>query len=159
MQHFDVFELTEPPTDQRVLSTGWVHRWKGDTVKSRLVVRGFERLFTGAETCAATPALTTLFLMINYALSTGLSKATGDVSTAFLHASLNELVYVQPPTEIRGTVHAPTGKVLRLKKALYGLRSAPRAWSDHIAQVLTDLGLHRCWTDSCLYWSSTNREY
>ena len=124
LQHFDVFELTGPPPDQRVLSTRWVHRWKGDTVKSRLVVRGFEQLFTGAETCAATPALTTLFLMINYALSTGLSKATGDVSTAFLHASLNELVYVQP-TEIRGTVHAPTGKVWRLKKSLYGLRSAP----------------------------------
>ena len=95
--------------------------------------------------------------MINYALSTGLSIATGDVSTSFLHASLNELVYVQPPTEIRGSVHAPTGKVWRLKKALYGLRSAPRAWSDHIAQVLTDLGLHRCWTDSCLYWSSTHK--
>ena len=26
LQHFDVFELTEPPTDQKVLSTRWVQR-------------------------------------------------------------------------------------------------------------------------------------
>ena len=62
-----------------------------------------------------------------------------DVSTAFLHASLKEEVYVaQPPG------HVKQGKetwVYRLKKAMYGLKNAPKAYSDHFMEVLDSLGL------------------
>ena len=45
----------------------------------------------------------------------------------------------------------PEGTVLRLRKALYGLRAAPRHFSDHIRTVLEKLGMSRHVTDPCLF--------
>lgn len=48
-----------------------------------------------------------------------------DVKSAFLHGDLGEEVYVvQPPSYIE---KASEDKVLKLKKAIYGLRQAPQA--------------------------------
>jgi hypothetical protein len=50
-----------------------------------------------------------------------------DVKSAFLNGDLKEEVHVkQPPGFI---VPREEGKVLRLRKALYGLRKVPRAWN------------------------------
>ena len=68
----------------------------------------------------------------------------GDVSTAFLHALMIEEVFVWPPKEFY-----PEGKCLwRLKKAMYGLRQAPKLWQEHFAEVMTTkLGFRRCKSD------------
>ena len=48
-----------------------------------------------------------------------------DVKSAFLNGDLKEEVYVaQPPSFV---ISGSENKVLRLRKALYGLRQAPRA--------------------------------
>ena len=55
----------------------------------------------------------------------GLKSKKGDVTAAFLHANLyeDEKVFVDMPQgfEVKG-------KVLKLKKTLYGLRHIPRAF-------------------------------
>ena len=74
--------------------------------------------------------------------------ATLDVSTAFLHAPLNyaENLYVIPPApyDCNGTVW------WKLKKALYGLRGAPRAWQDYLISLLEELGFFRLLSEACL---------
>jgi hypothetical protein len=53
-----------------------------------------------------------------------------DVKSAFLNGVLEEEVYVdQPP---RFEVQEQSAKVYRLKKALYGIKQAPRAWYNRI---------------------------
>ena len=55
---------------------------------------------------------------------------TADVKTAFLNAEIGEdIVCCQPPDEWTPTLPV-TGEpvVWRLRKALYGLRSAPKRW-------------------------------
>jgi len=60
-----------------------------------------------------------------------------DVKSAFLNGDLSETVFVQqPPGFIIGDSH----KVLKLKKALYGLRQAPRAWNAKLDSELLRLG-------------------
>ena len=61
---------------------------------------------------------------------TGIDVKTFDVKTAFLHASLDaqEKVYVRPPPLLCRWGFTGKGALCRLKKALYGLRSAPRLW-------------------------------
>jgi hypothetical protein len=72
-----------------------------------------------------------------------------DVKSAFLNGDLTEEVYVsQPPGFV---VHGMEGKVLRLKKALYGLRQAPWAWNAKLHSTLLSLGFTRCPSEHAVY--------
>ena len=67
----------------------------------------------------------------------------GDVSTAFLHApAATDNLYMWPPPALYPSGHNTT-TVWKLNKAIYGLRSSPKSWQDHFAQVLQQLGLTR----------------
>ena len=72
-----------------------------------------------------------------------------DVKTAFLNGELGEEVYVtQPPGFTNSTT---SSKVLRLHKALYGLRQAPRAWNTKLDSVLVSLGFTRSPSEHAVY--------
>jgi hypothetical protein len=61
-----------------------------------------------------------------------------DVKTTFLNGELAEEVYMQQP---EGFVTAGEElKVLRLRRALYGLRQALRAWYEKLDGTLYKLG-------------------
>ena len=44
------------------------------------------------------------------------------------------------------------GFIGRLKKAMYGTRSAPRMWQKVVKQTMTDMGFSSCITTPCLYY-------
>ena len=48
-----------------ILSSRWVHKLKHfATVRSRMVVRGFEQVWTDLLTASPTPALTTMLMLL-----------------------------------------------------------------------------------------------
>ena len=100
--------------------------------KARVVVCGnFQQVQPGEETCANTPSFPMLRVLVSLASLHGWLVASWDVSTAFLYASLPEGqdVYCHPPNVVRlGLVQQ--GIVWKLKKALYGLRTSPKAWEE-----------------------------
>jgi len=57
-----------------------------------------------------------------------------DVKNAFLHGDLKEEVYMEQALGYVDQTHP--NLVCRLKKALYSLKQAPRAWSDKIGEYL-----------------------
>jgi hypothetical protein len=60
-----------------------------------------------------------------------------DVKIAFLNGDLEELIYMkQPPGYHQGGPNT----VCRLRKALYGLRQAPRAWHTKLKAELESMG-------------------
>jgi hypothetical protein len=61
-----------------------------------------------------------------------------DVKSAFLNGDLKEEVYVHHPPGF--AIPGKEGKVLRLRKALYGLRQAPRAWNAKLDSTLKRMG-------------------
>ena len=66
----------------------------------------------------------------------GWHVATGDVSTAFLHAAVAGDIYVIPTSE-----YYPEGNVLwSLKRALYGLWNSPKLWQQHFAARMEKYG-------------------
>jgi hypothetical protein len=72
-----------------------------------------------------------------------------DIKSAFLNGDLMEEAYVQQhPGFIE---HAKDGKVLHLKKALYGLRQALSAWNTKLDISLTQLGFVRCPSKHAVY--------
>ncbi|KAI1507095.1 polyprotein [Pyrenophora tritici-repentis] len=58
-----------------------------------------------------------------------------DVTNAFVHASLDREVYMRMP---KG--YQKPGTILRIKKALYGLRISPLLWQKDLTATLTQLG-------------------
>lgn len=75
-----------------------------------------------------------------------------DVNTAYLHAHLDEAVYMQEP---KGFVTNRT-KCWRLLKSIYGLRSSSLNWYNTLNQMLIDLGFTRINSDNCVYFKILN---
>ena len=110
--------------------------------KARVVVCGnFQQVQPGEETCANTPSFPMLRVLVSLASLHGWSVASWDVSTAFLYASLPEEqeVYCRPPNVLIRLGLVQPGIVWKLKKALYGLRTSPKAWEEERDQKLGQL--------------------
>ena len=127
MRNFEVYDevKVDDCTQEQIdgaLDCRWVKVWKSeDELRCRVVVRGcFQNVEKSDEDnlFASTPSLVTMRLLLCMALARNWGITMGDVSTAFLHALMNEEVFVWPPKEFY-----PEGNCLwRLKKAMYGLR-------------------------------------
>ncbi|GJZ19760.1 retrovirus-related pol polyprotein from transposon TNT 1-94 [Tanacetum coccineum] len=78
-----------------------------------------------------------------------------DVKTAFLNGELKEEVYVCQPEGFVDPDH-PT-QVYRLKKALCGLKQAPRAWYDTLLRFLLDNKFSKGAVDSTLFTRKTGK--
>ena len=104
---------------------------------------------------ASTPTLVTLRILLLMILSRCWTATTCDISTAFLHAPMTERILMKPPSE-----YYPTGNGLwLLKRAMYGLKQAPAARQTHFAKVMTELGFHKCKTDSNLSCQKSTELY
>ena len=75
-------------------------------------------------------------LLLAYAAAEGLKLRHVDITAAFLHLPINTNVYIEQPhgIEQRGDL------VCKLKKALYGLRTAPHRWQQKLQTVLKAAG-------------------
>ena len=72
-----------------------------------------------------------------------------DVKTAFLNGFLKEDIYVEQP---KGFIDPRfPDHVLYLKKALYALKQAPRAWYNQLTQYLVSHGFTRGKADQTLF--------
>jgi hypothetical protein len=79
-----------------------------------------------------------------------------NVKTAFLSGELLEEVYVSQPLGF--IKEDQKDKVLKMHKALYGLRQAPRAWNSKLVAELHKLGFNRCKTEYGLYTRVIDRQ-
>jgi hypothetical protein len=73
-----------------------------------------------------------------------------DVKTAFLNGVIEEQVYIEQPQGCE--VHERVTHVCRLKKALYGLKEAPKALYSRINNYLQSMGFTKSETDSNRYF-------
>jgi hypothetical protein len=91
----------------------------------------------------------TVRLLLALAAHSGWEVHHMDVKSAFLNGELSEEVYVEQPPgyQIDGKPRA----VLKLRKALYGLRQAPRAWYAKLDASLVSLGFVRSPLEHAVY--------
>jgi hypothetical protein len=72
-----------------------------------------------------------------------------EVKSAFLNGDLKEVVYVHQPTGF--AIPGKEGKVLRLRKALYGLRQASRVWNAKLDSTLKGMGFDQSLHEAVIY--------
>ncbi|GJY82251.1 retrovirus-related pol polyprotein from transposon TNT 1-94 [Tanacetum coccineum] len=86
------------------------------------------------ETYALVARLESIRILLAYACALDFKLFQMDVKSAFLNGFINEEVYVaQPPGFID---FKKPDHVYKLKKALYGLNKAPKAWYDRLKAFL-----------------------
>ena len=161
-EEFDVWDLVPSPADANVVGVRWVYDVKMDEngnvarYKARLVAQGFSQRegIDYNETFAPTMHIKTARLLLAIAARDNVAAHQYDVSTAFLHADLNETVYVRQPEGHR--VKGKEDYVYRLKKAMYGLKNAPKAYSDFFMNVLSELGFVQ---SECLWILRKGKSY
>jgi lipid-binding SYLF domain-containing protein len=72
-----------------------------------------------------------------------------DVKSAFLNNDLMEEVYVHQSSGF--AIPGKEGKVLRLRKTLYGLWQAPRAWNIKLDSMLKGMGFRQSPHEVAIY--------
>ena len=74
-----------------------------------------------------------------------------DFSNAFVQAELKENVYLNLPPGFCGS-EGTRKMVLKLKKSLYGLVQAPKAWYEYLKDKLGELEIKPSTLDPCLFF-------
>ncbi|MBW0545563.1 hypothetical protein O181_085278 [Austropuccinia psidii MF-1] len=100
------------------------------------------------EMYAHTASLMSLRLLLATACLWQWKVSSFNVSGAYLYSLVEETVFMEPPTHF---IPSTKGKVLRLRKALYGMRQAGHCWWQHLLGVLENLGFTSCKVDQLLY--------
>ena len=135
----DVFEEVKD-IGQSCVSCKWVitSKVKNDVevVKARLVARGFEERSNTARTDSPTCSRQSLRMSFVVASTMTWTIHSLDITSAFLQGNgIERNVFLRPPPEADCE-----GVVWKLKRCIYGLNDAPRAWYERVHQELLGLG-------------------
>ncbi|GJS35487.1 putative ribonuclease H-like domain-containing protein [Tanacetum coccineum] len=152
-----VWELVDKPFGKNVIKLKWLWKNKKDedqTVirnKARLVAKGYaqEEGIDFDESFAPVARLEAVRIFVAYAAHKSFPIYQMDVKTAFLNGPLKEEVYVAQPDRFVDPDHP--NKVYRLRKALYRLKQAPRAWYDQLLKFLISKGFTKGIIDPTLF--------
>ena len=153
----EVWELVEPPSDQKVVSNRWIFKGKVDAdgaveqYKTRLVAQGCSQKFglDYEETFSPVVPFESIRSIVALGAQHKLQLHQMDVSTAFLHGELTEKVYMKQPEG-----YIEPGKehlVCRLKCSIYGLKQSPWCWNHALDSRLKEMGFKQISSYPCLY--------
>lgn len=151
--------VVDKPDDKQPISAKWVFTTKKDKAgniirhKARLVARGFQQKagIDYTEIYAPVAGIETIRFLLALCAQKCLVFKQFDISTAFLHGTIEETIYMQAPCGVK----LKNDKCLRLVKSLYGLKQAPRAWFSKMSQELFKIGLSPLKIEPCVYTNET----
>jgi hypothetical protein len=136
------FEVIARGVKGKILDCMWVYTYKFDKhhrlqkVKARLVVRGDQQPRSLTESnYAATLAGRSFRTIMAIAARFDMELLQYDAVNAFVNANLDEDIYMRMPPG-----HKKPGTVLKLNKALYGLRRSPILWQRTLTSALKKIG-------------------
>ncbi|KAL0745858.1 hypothetical protein Bca101_101627 [Brassica carinata] len=153
----DTWYESELPKGKKAVSSRWIFTIKYlangqiDRKKTRLVARGFTQTYGEdyIDTFAPVAKLHTVRIVLSIATNLEWDLWQMDVKNAFLQGELEDEVYMLPPPGLEHLVKP--GNVLRLKKAIYGLKQSPRAWYRKLSTTLNGRGFRKSELDHTLF--------
>ena len=144
------------PEGEHIIGIKWIFRNKTDEEgnvirnKAHPVAQGYSQMegVDYDETFALVTRMESIKILLALACHLKFKLYQMDVKIAFLNGILKEDVYVAQP---KGFINPHfLDHVLYLKKALYVLKQAPRAWYDRLTQYLVSYGFIRGKADQTL---------
>ena len=161
LESMKAWEVVDREYDMNVLRSTWAFKLKCypdgliKKFKDRFSARGDMQLegIDFFDTYAPVVQWTTIRIILILEVLLGLKSKQGDVTAAFLHANLgkDKKVFVDMPRGFEVKGKNGKNKVLRLKKALYGLCQSPRDFWDYMMSKMELCGLVQSKMDPCLF--------
>jgi hypothetical protein len=148
--------LAKLPPGRKAIGCRWVFVIKRksdgtvDRYKARQVAQGFSQRpgFDVFDTYASTLKWPTLRAILGNAALEDLEIESIDISSAFLHGEIDTEIYMKQP---EGFPQGSPDHVLRLLKAIYGLRQSPRLWHEKLNTVLVSMGFNKIRSDASVW--------
>jgi len=154
----DTFELTSLPEDRSAVGGKWVYALKENDeqrqiFKARYVAKGYSQTegIDYKETFAPTANITSVRALMQVAVQNDLIVHQMDVKTAYLHAPIDEEIFLEQPEGFEEKSEAGEKQVYKLKKSLYGLKQSGRNWYKLLNDHLEQNGFMRNLSDHCVY--------
>ena len=152
----NVFEEVEDKGQRRV-TTKWIitekEKDEEKIVKARLVARGFEEKLENTRIDSPTCSRQSLRMCFIVAPTMKWEIHSLDISSAFLQGNnIERELYLEPPIEVK-----EDGIIWKLKRCIYGLSDAPRAWYERVEQELCALRAKKSLYDDAVFiWHQNN---
>jgi hypothetical protein len=156
---WDEIKLSDMKSASNVTKSKWVFDIKYNRdgtinkFKARFVVCGYSQIqgLDYDRSFSATLKATSFRLLLALAVKSNLAVEHIDISNAFTQAHIDDVdIYVTPPKGFE-----TTGKVLKLKRALYGTMQAGRLFQLELRKRLISMGFTPCVSDPCMYVCNT----
>lgn len=159
----EAWEVVDRPEQGTIVQCKWVFRKKIESdnkvrYRARLVAKGFTQKagIDYNETFSPVLRYSTLRLLFALSVKYDLEITHLDITTAFLNGFLDETVYMQFPANF--VCKDKKNKVLKLKRAIYGLKQSARAWYKRVDDCLLKLGYRNSVYEPCLYVKQSGNE-
>ena len=117
--------------------------------KACFVAKGYLQIYKDyRETFTPTTNMASIRLLLQKAVQYDLLIHHMDVKCAYLNASLDYEIYVEPP---EGFKDKNGNYVWKLKKSLYGLKQSGQTWNKTFHTYLTTQNFVQSSVDPCIY--------
>ena len=126
--------------------------------KARLVVKGYAQKqgINYDEVCSLVARMESIKILIAIAAQEKWELHHLDVKIAFLNGEIKEDIYISQPEGF--LIKGKEDHILKLKKALYSLKQAPRAWNSKLNEVFIQKGFVRSKIDYAVYYEKVMQE-
>ena len=161
----NMWYLVPRPKYKHVIGTKWIFKNKQDENgviirnKTRLVAQEYSQIegIDCEETFALVDRLESIRILLAITCSLRIKLYQMDVKSAFLNGILSEEVYVEQPKGFEDPKFP--NYLYRLKKALYGLNQALRAWNERLTiTYLLEKKFEKWGVDKTLFINRSNDE-
>ncbi|GJU26306.1 retrovirus-related pol polyprotein from transposon TNT 1-94 [Tanacetum coccineum] len=155
--YFDAFLTSIEPKNfkQAITEPSWIDAMQEEKTRSLGIGAMKEEGIDFEESFAPVARIEAIRIFIANAAHKNMNIYQMDVKTAFLNDELKEEVYV---SQLEGFVDQDNpSHVYKLKKALYSLKQAPRAWYDMLSSFLISQQFSKGAVDPTLFtWHAEN---
>ncbi|KAG7533289.1 Integrase catalytic core [Arabidopsis thaliana x Arabidopsis arenosa] len=154
----ETWEIVSKPDKKKIVGCKWIFKLKEGIpgveearYKARLVAKGFTQVegIDYNEIFSPVVKHVSIRIMLSVVVNFDLELEQLDVKTAFLHGTLDEVIYMNQP---EGFIEkGREDEVCLLKKSLYGLKQSPREWNQKFDEFMKSQGFHRSVNNPCVY--------
>ena len=147
-----------PITSRIVLKVKYRADGSYDRHKARLVARGFLAK-VGVEffsTFSPMASLTSVRAIISMAVNKGYDIWHCDIPAAFIQSDIDSDTFLELPKYMGVRYQGKISRVVKLRRALYGLKQSPQLWNKAITAFFCDkCGMTRATSETSLFYRRT----